>query len=574
MPASIVAQVVNLHRAQLRGVIELGGVRKVRGLYESIRAELEADLESLVRKGQGQSFSAYHLRAVLLQVKDGLRSFQKGFAPELANAGEATATLAQRHVVGAVKAFEKRFAGTEPVLRLEEASVFRGIYRGVEPSLLMRYHKLASNYPLPTIQRVQNQLALSMIRNEGVGDAVRRIAAKGGVFDRERWRAERIVRTECLLGDALVDSAVVGAVHRRPYDGPVVEIITSRGRKLTATPNHPMLTRRGWVVAGEITESDHLICNTRKQNAGTSSYKDVAAPPTKISEIFDAASAVGIRERVHGGKPDFHGDGMQGQIDIANPSRMLRIGEFAAIYKPLANQIFSVSDLGDATFCSRCQRLLSLQRQPCLCSVSHANSHLEQSFTNRRPGNIETLSYFNSALASLVSLAEKFIVDVMPVLPALATVGVEVPQGFGWGPGNAGVRQDAMDRAQREMDPLGDIMGAGPSEIEFDHILAVSIRRFCGHVFNLSTPYGYFTMNGVYTGNSSYAYGVTNQQCLHEVAHEVPQLMKRLVATKDAREGEDSKQLDGQTVKYDEPFTWRKRLRGGGEELVRYMQPP
>ena len=196
MPASIVAQIVNLHRAQLRGVIELGGVRKVRGLYESIRAELEADLESLVRAGKGQSFSAYHLRAVLLQVRDGLRAFQKGFAPELANAGEATATLAQRHTVSAIKQFEKRFAGTEPVLRLEEASVFRGIYRGVEPSLLMRYHKLTSNYPLPTIQRVQGQLALSMIRNEGVGDAVRRIAAKGGIFDRERWRAERIVRTE------------------------------------------------------------------------------------------------------------------------------------------------------------------------------------------------------------------------------------------------------------------------------------------------------------------------------------------------------------------------------------------
>ena len=42
----------------------------------------------------------------------------------------------------------------------------------------------------------QNQLALSMIKNESVDQAVRRIASKGGVFDRERWRAERIVRTE------------------------------------------------------------------------------------------------------------------------------------------------------------------------------------------------------------------------------------------------------------------------------------------------------------------------------------------------------------------------------------------
>jgi hypothetical protein len=196
MPASVVNAIVNLHRAQLRGVIELGGVRKIQKLYEDIRAELEADLASMVRAGTGQTFTAFHLRAVLMQVRDGLRAFQKGLAPELANSGEATALLAQRHVVGAIKAFEKRFAGTEPVLGLEEAAVFRRVYRGVEPSLLMRYHKLVGNYPLPTVQRVQNQLALSLIKHEGVDQAVRRIASKGGIFDRERWRAERIVRTE------------------------------------------------------------------------------------------------------------------------------------------------------------------------------------------------------------------------------------------------------------------------------------------------------------------------------------------------------------------------------------------
>jgi hypothetical protein len=196
VPESIVNQVINLHRAQLRGVIELGGVRKVRNLYENVRAELEADLAGLVRKGQGQTFSAFHLRTILMQVRDGLRAFQHDFAPELANSADATATLAQRHVVSAIKQFEKRFAGTEPVLRLEEASVFRQVYKGVEPSLLMRYHRLTTNYPMQTIQRVQNQLALSMLKGEGVDQAVRRIASKGGVFDREWYRAERIVRTE------------------------------------------------------------------------------------------------------------------------------------------------------------------------------------------------------------------------------------------------------------------------------------------------------------------------------------------------------------------------------------------
>ena len=49
---------------------------------------------------------------------------------------------------------------------------------------------------MPTLERVRNQLALSMIKGEGVDQTVNRIAAKGGIFDRERWRAERIVRSE------------------------------------------------------------------------------------------------------------------------------------------------------------------------------------------------------------------------------------------------------------------------------------------------------------------------------------------------------------------------------------------
>jgi len=196
VPSSIVAQVINLHRAQLQGVIELGGVRKVSSLYETVRAELEAELAGLRRAGKDQSFTAFHLRQVLLQVRDGLKVFQSGLATQLDNNGLATATLAQRHVVSAIKAFEKRFSGAEPVLRLEEAGVFARVYRGIEPTLLMRYHKLVGNYPMPTIERVRNQLALSMIRGDSVDQTVNRIAAKGGIFDHERYRAERIVRTE------------------------------------------------------------------------------------------------------------------------------------------------------------------------------------------------------------------------------------------------------------------------------------------------------------------------------------------------------------------------------------------
>lgn len=217
MPATIVKQIVNAHRAQLQGLIQLGGIKKIRTTYESVRAEIEAQLADLRRRGQDQTFTAYHLRQVLLQVRDGLKVFQTGLADQLDDIGLKAATLAQRHVVGSIKAFEKRFAGTEPVLRLEEASVFARVYKGIEPTLLHRYHKLKGNYPLPTINRIRQQMAVSMIRGEGVQQAVDRIAAAGGLFDREKWRAERIVRTEGQYAYGVSNQRCLGEVaHEVP----------------------------------------------------------------------------------------------------------------------------------------------------------------------------------------------------------------------------------------------------------------------------------------------------------------------------------------------------------------------
>jgi len=196
MPASVINQIVNLHRAQLQGIIELGGVRRVRKLYEEARSELEAKLAVMRRAGEGQTFGAQHLRMILLQVNDGLRGFQQDFGPELSKQARVAAELAQRHLVGAIKKMERRYSGLEPVLNIEEAGVFSRVYKGVEPTLLHRYHKLVGNYPMPTIERVRKQLALGLIQGDTVDRMVDRVAGSGGIFDREKWRAERIVRTE------------------------------------------------------------------------------------------------------------------------------------------------------------------------------------------------------------------------------------------------------------------------------------------------------------------------------------------------------------------------------------------
>jgi hypothetical protein len=196
MPSSIVTQIVNIHRAQLQGIIELGGVRKMRSLYDKVRQEMEAKLAELKSSGRGQSFSAHHARQVQAQVMDGLRQINQQLGVQLSTKSAAAAKLARGHTISAVQKMERRFAGTTPVLGIEQAGVFSKLYAGVEPSLLTRHHKLVFNYPKPTIARVQKNLAMSMLTGETVDKAVDRIVSQGGVFSRERYRAERIVRTE------------------------------------------------------------------------------------------------------------------------------------------------------------------------------------------------------------------------------------------------------------------------------------------------------------------------------------------------------------------------------------------
>ena len=144
---------------------------------------------------------------VLVQVQDALRGFKSGFAAHLRDTSEMAATLGARHLVGAIKKLERRFTGVEPVLRVEEAGVFQGMYAGIEPSLLARHNHLVARYPLETIRRVEGQLSQSLLSNETVDQATNRIIGAGGIFGRERYRAERIVRTECAYSYGVTQQA-------------------------------------------------------------------------------------------------------------------------------------------------------------------------------------------------------------------------------------------------------------------------------------------------------------------------------------------------------------------------------
>lgn len=225
--ASAIAQVVKLHRQQIAAVIELRGVEKMRVLYEKARADIEAQLSFLRRAGKGQTFTAQHLRMVLLQVGDGIRSFQDAMGVHLTREGQLASTLAQRHLIQTVKVCEREFTGLAPALSVDRAAILRGVREDIMPSLLERYEASKELYGLPAIERMKDTMAQSIVQNEAVDTTVNRLVSSEGIFDGERWRAERIVRTELAYTYGATTQATMEQMRDRDLPGMMKRLVAT-----------------------------------------------------------------------------------------------------------------------------------------------------------------------------------------------------------------------------------------------------------------------------------------------------------------------------------------------------------
>lgn len=132
----------------------------------------------------------------------------------------------------------------------------------------------------------------------------------------------------CLTGDSLVSSTGdVTGISKRWFDGEVVIIQTAEGRKLTCTPNHPILTRSGWVAAGILDVGGDVVCDGFSEwgTGGDGNHKDV--PPTihDFIESFLSARQVSATP-MPVSACDFHGDGIGSQVAVVYSKSLLGYG--------------------------------------------------------------------------------------------------------------------------------------------------------------------------------------------------------------------------------------------------------
>jgi predicted phage terminase large subunit-like protein len=148
----------------------------------------------------------------------------------------------------------------------------------------------------------------------------------------------------CLPGTTTVAlSSELVRASCRPYHGRMVEIATARGHHLAGTPNHPVLSGRGWVALDDLTEADHVFSRS-DSDGGSSGGNDVDRGDATLREYFETVQAMGATQIAPASRKDFHGDGQDGQVCVVTANRVLRNGVKAEPPQPLSHLSFSRTD--------------------------------------------------------------------------------------------------------------------------------------------------------------------------------------------------------------------------------------
>lgn len=193
----------------------------------------------------------------------------------------------------------------------------------------------------------------------------------------------------CLHPDSIVWAASPNALTRRFYEGVLFKIQTANGYDITVTPNHPILTRRGWVAASEIKKTDSIICANRSEWERLG-YLNIENIMPKIEQIYNSSLVIFPSMRVGRINVNFHGEIPDKDVDIVfeNGSLNNRLKSF--FRDPLQKFPFSHANFGKGLVLRNCLAFMPLHRSFHAFSSFVSSLNLIYSFflSHSRPFNL------------------------------------------------------------------------------------------------------------------------------------------------------------------------------------------
>lgn len=137
-----------------------------------------------------------------------------------------------------------------------------------------------------------------------------------------------------------VDSDILKS-YRHWYDGDLIKIKTSNGVNLACTPNHPILSGRGWIKANALNDRDSLLVTFVNNNSifvtrGNPNIKHVFSRMDTLHKTL----YVVFGERIRNLTMNFHGDISTADVEVISQERLLGISRYSNIVKGLYKFLF------------------------------------------------------------------------------------------------------------------------------------------------------------------------------------------------------------------------------------------
>lgn len=262
----------------------------------------------------------------------------------------------------------------------------------------------------------------------------------------------------CLPGNTFVLAKGINKGTKRYYEGNLIEI-TTRDTVITASPNHPILTDKGFVPFNLIDKNSNIVNCRFKENVSTPN-PNPNYRPIRFDELLSFLNVTGFSKRVRGVRPQFHGDGFNSDVDIISLKGFLRNWVESVIFKNADNRRFSFANFAKSFFFSESRFI---------------------HFTFR------TFATLASLVARFKLLSPRFFGHIEPFNPFRLGLTSSIDSILTENPG---------DNSTTDIETFCEGVFGNPVDIIFNNPISIRKYYFSGHLYNLET------VNEFYLGNT------------------------------------------------------------------------
>ena len=313
------------------------------------------------------------------------------------------------------------------------------------------------------------------------------------------------------------------------HDGEIIVIHAASGKQLAVTPNHPVLTQRGWVAAQFIQRGDNVISTGRADWASLDVRPDNNYMPSRVENIPQALGMFRLGS-VPETAENFYRNGPDGQINTVFIDRLLWDSMDAASREQIKQRFFGPGHPG--VFLPGLRRFYE-RFEPYWYAASRILSGLNPGFQlvrchsgsnnpigfglpasgysvfGENTGNNRARNFIPRSKGRLG--APRFILpanmgnfgngksDFVPGI--FGEFSALNQRTFGFTPKQPLSLENIRQSLRASMPTTGGSFDAITSQVVFDSVVDIGVRAFRGHVYSLQSRKEWYYSNGIISHN-------------------------------------------------------------------------